>query len=241
MPNTEGLACKKRCGAFTCWDCLQQSFKMALKPGAIQGCCSADGDLLCSEVKCRHPISVQNLAPEAVLEAHEALKLKVVVAKEVDKALKHQRVQLEAEYLRIEKINNTDEKVAAKLHLKIVNEVLTLRCPRCQTAFLDFDGCFALRCWNDTCCCGICAWCLKDCGFDAHSHVRVCPERQGEGYYSALLVFENHHRRRKASVARALIQQELGENKTATALLKEMLRKELAALKIPIDDLFPEN
>jgi hypothetical protein len=215
---------------------------MASQPGAIQGCSSADGDLLCAEVKCRQPISVQNLAramaPEAVLKAHEALKVKVVVAKEVDKALKRQRVQLEAEYLRIEKINNTDEKIAAKLHQKVVNEVLTLRCPRCQTAFVDFDGCFALRCWSDACRCGICAWCLKDCGSDAHAHVLVCPERQREGYSHGLLVFDEHHRKRKASIAMALIQKELGENKTAAALLKEMLRKELAALKIPIDDVF---
>ena len=216
---------------------------MALKPGAIQGCSSADGDLLCSEVKCRHPISVQNLArakaPEAVLKAHEALKVKVVVDMEVDKALKHQRVQLEAEFLRMENIGSEDEKIAAKLHKKIVNEVLTLRCPRCQTAFMDFDGCFALRCWNGTCRCSFCAWCLKDCGDNGHAHVLVCPERRREGYYSTLLVFDNHHRRRKASVARALIQQKLGENKIATALLKEMLRKELAALKIPIGDVFP--
>ena len=55
------------------------------------------------------------------------------------------------------------------LRMKIVDDILTLRCPRCLQAFLDFSGCFALRC--SMCPCGFCGWCLKDCGSDSHSHV----------------------------------------------------------------------
>ena len=58
------------------------------------------------------------------------------------------------------------------LRNKVVNEILTLRCPRCQQAFFDFDGCFSIRC--STCQCSFCGWCLKDCGSDAHSHVKTC-------------------------------------------------------------------
>jgi hypothetical protein len=61
------------------------------------------------------------------------------------------------------------------LRLKIVDEILTLRCPRCRQAFLDFDGCFAIRC--NVCQCGFCGWCLQDCGTDAHAHVRKCSNR----------------------------------------------------------------
>eukprot|EP00549_Striatella_unipunctata_P024881 CAMPEP_0118677548 /NCGR_PEP_ID=MMETSP0800-20121206/2690_1 /TAXON_ID=210618 ORGANISM="Striatella unipunctata, Strain CCMP2910" /NCGR_SAMPLE_ID=MMETSP0800 /ASSEMBLY_ACC=CAM_ASM_000638 /LENGTH=123 /DNA_ID=CAMNT_0006573237 /DNA_START=292 /DNA_END=663 /DNA_ORIENTATION=+ len=61
--------------------------------------------------------------------------------------------------------------------MKIVEEILTLRCPRCSQAFLDFDGCFALTCC--ACDCGFCGWCLEDCGSDAHRHVANCPAKLG--------------------------------------------------------------
>lgn len=54
-----------------------------------------------------------------------------------------------------------------RLRHKIIDEILTLRCPRCKQAFLDFDGCFALTCGS--CPCRFCGWCLEDCGdHDAH-------------------------------------------------------------------------
>lgn len=56
----------------------------------------------------------------------------------------------------------------------IVGELLTLKCPRCSQAFLDFSGCFALTC--SKCGCGFCGWCLKDCGKDAHTHVARCSQ-----------------------------------------------------------------
>ena len=63
---------------------------------------------------------------------------------------------------------------SAKEH--IIEAILTLCCPRCKQAFLDFDGCFALSC--SRCSAGFCAYCLADCGRDAHQHVGTCPEGQ---------------------------------------------------------------
>ena len=64
-----------------------------------------------------------------------------------------------------------------RLRLKIIDEILTLRCPRCKAAFLDFDGCFALKC--NLCPCKFCGWCLFDCGNeDAHPHVLMCQHRE---------------------------------------------------------------
>ncbi len=51
----------------------------------------------------------------------------------------------------------------------IVDTLLTLECPQCSAAFLDFNGCFALTCHR--CKCGFCGWCLQACGADAHAHV----------------------------------------------------------------------
>ena len=58
--------------------------------------------------------------------------------------------------------------------LHIAENILTLKCPRaaCRRAFLDYTGCMALYC---ACGCGFCAWCLHDCGADAHPHVKACP------------------------------------------------------------------
>lgn len=56
---------------------------------------------------------------------------------------------------------------AAVQHIQ--EAILVLRCPRCEAPFNDFVGCFALTC--PQCRCGICAWCLNDCGDDAHKHV----------------------------------------------------------------------
>ena len=51
-----------------------------------------------------------------------------------------------------------------QMRCHIVDRILTLQCPRCNAAFLDFNGCFALTCHR--CRCGFCAYCLADCGND---------------------------------------------------------------------------
>ena len=86
-----------------------------------------------------------------------------------------------------------------RLRNHIVEEILTLKCPRCSQAFLAFDGCFALSC--SACPCGFCGWCLKDCGKDAHQHVKTCTEKvpgaQNETYYGTFPQFEEAQRKRR--------------------------------------------
>ncbi|KAK7248134.1 hypothetical protein SO694_00080170 [Aureococcus anophagefferens] len=48
-------------------------------------------------------------------------------------------------------------------------------------AFADFNGCFALTCSRPGCGCGFCAYCLQDCGKDAHEHVRHCRKHGATG------------------------------------------------------------
>ena len=60
-----------------------------------------------------------------------------------------------------------------------INSLLTDVCPRCQAAFVDFDNCTALTCHR--CGCGFCAWCLTDCGADAHRHVGNCASNSTPG------------------------------------------------------------
>ncbi len=42
-----------------------------------------------------------------------------------------------------------------------LSEKLTMKCPRCSTAFYDYDGCNALRCGQIACHAAFCALCLK--------------------------------------------------------------------------------
>jgi hypothetical protein len=58
----------------------------------------------------------------------------------------------------------------------IVERFVNISCPRCRAVFVDFSDCTALTCSQSTCKAGFCAWCLTDCGDDAHQHVPRCPE-----------------------------------------------------------------
>lgn len=227
----EGLPCAASSKHFTCWDCLLLSYQAAAKVDAIKSTLSAEGDLLCCLPQCRHPISLSALAaarsPESVLNAQQMLKVHTIKDREISEALARQKSLIQAEYARIEQIKNVDEKTATKLRLRIVDEVLTLRCPRCGMAFIDFDGCFAITCTYGSCRCSFCAWCLQDCGKDAHAHVLHCSESSAPGtLHSTKNVFEEHHRKRKLVKTKALVAQ-ADLSIEATKILKQLLVDDL--------------
>ena len=98
--------------------------------------------------------------------------------------------------------------------------------------FVDFDGCFALTCSNKSCKAAFCAWCLQDCGADAHRHVAHCKMNADPGkVYGVLDKFQNHHKKEK----RRLVIEKLQDQSLVirdAVLLK--INKELKALQIPI-------
>lgn len=74
----------------------------------------------------------------------------------------------------------TEAEAVATLRMHCVDKILTLHCPRCDQAFVDFVGCFALTC--SRCGCSFCAWCL-DMAPDSracHLHVAACPSRAAD-------------------------------------------------------------
>jgi len=75
------------------------------------------------------------------------------------------------------------------------------RCPRCNIAFVDFCGSFAVTCANPACNCGFCADCLADCGADAHPHVLT----HGYGYYNTAAYFHQCMRRVLSQRASAVL------------------------------------
>jgi hypothetical protein len=72
------------------------------------------------------------------------------------------------------RLSHVRERAVQKAKQHIIERILTLSCPRCDQAFANFDGCWALTCSRQGCGCGFCALCLKDCGSDAHAHVAEC-------------------------------------------------------------------
>ena len=70
----------------------------------------------------------------------------------------------------------------SRLGRHILEKIITLACPRCGQAFIDFNGCMALTCSRVGCGCGFCALCQEDCGGDAHPHVGGgCPLAESIG------------------------------------------------------------
>ena len=94
----------------------------------------------------------------------------------------------------------------------IIERILTLACPRCSRAFLGFDGCFALKCSafvkdDPNSCCQFCAYCLKDCGQDAHPHVldNTCPGNRGLFPEPRQEVFDEAQRSRRERMLRECV------------------------------------
>jgi hypothetical protein len=85
-------------------------------------------------------------------------------------------------------------------------EAMTDCCPRCRRAFIFRSNheCFAVTC---VCGCNFCAWCLEDCGRDAHSHVVSCPLnlQPDRSVFSSTPLLERCRLRRQRSVLTAML------------------------------------
>jgi hypothetical protein len=102
----------------------------------------------------------------------------MAVERELRPSVEHQvRQELSQKEGRKKDASEINEK-AIQLYNQVV-ELLNLKCPRCQLAFYDYEGCNSLRCANNSCKASFCAICLKDCDDNAHPHVR---EAHGDLY-----------------------------------------------------------
>ena len=122
------------------------------------------------------------------------------------------------------------EKKVLLLRKQIIEEILTLKCPRCKLAFLDFDGCFALSCMG--CKCGFCAYCLEDCGNDAHRHVANCRYNiaPGKGVFGDARIFERAQKERRTRLLRSFLVDQVGTDMRKQVV--QALHKDLADLGI---------
>lgn len=177
----DGPLCTPIDGHFMCHDCFDgHVIQEADKP-------TFDGNIYCP---CRPAAAggcTSEAYPGAVIARHatgaafEAFNHSRAALRERENNEKMQRdfdARLEAEKAKFEEMLKATaaeqhKLLNAKKH--IVEKILTLSCPRCGQAFIDFNGCCALTCSRQGCNCGFCAYCLEDCGGDAHTHVASCP------------------------------------------------------------------
>ena len=130
---------------------------------------------------------------------------------------------MKEEFERIQRMTVLEQQ-AHFLYQDIVNNILNLSCPRCKIAFVDFDGCFALTC---KCGAAFCAYCLKDCGSDAHAHVHGCGS-----IYGTMEIFNAHQNRRRRGLLEAKLREEPKELKN---LIRQSLSRDLRDLGIDFE------
>ena len=101
-------------------------------------------------------------------EAYDEARRRVKEAMIVEEA--EERLKSERERLAKEGGGEGERLRATREH--VIERIFVTACPRCTQAFVDFSGCFALLC--SRCNAGICAYCIADCGRDAHAHIGNC-------------------------------------------------------------------
>lgn len=231
----DGYMCSNR--HFICWDCFDGYIASAMAPDAIKRSVNEDGNLKC--MNCDEFCSLAKVAAygsaAAVKTFKELLKLqtKTTVDKNVTEAVETERTRLTAEFQRIQAIKDAVERRAELIRVDVIDNVLTLRCPQCRLAFLDFSGCLALTC--SMCQCGFCAWCLKDCGVDAHAHVAHCPEGKTNGnVFASFEMFEAHHRERKRKKIEDILDTAARADRKIASMAAELLQPDLQGTGIKL-------
>jgi len=186
-PARGGYVCDSAADpCFTCDECFAMHVRTKMEEDvglleAAKGCVfcpnrTADGAHGSTAVD---PVDIVRHAPSAYA-AYQAAQVKVMEKQLIEKIRREERERLEAEAKRVAALSALErETEEAQRHVR--DKILTLACPRCGQAFLDFEGCFALTC--PRCACAFCAWCLKDCGGDAHAHAAACGQQRGKNRY----------------------------------------------------------
>jgi len=237
VPLEEGIQCSRTDGAchFVCRDCLERHVE-ATVGAEMRARRANEGRVRCPGRPCdatAYPDVdlAKHLSAQAfqkytesrvdLLEQRRAAELEVEL-----------QARLDAELRRIHALDEQQRRIRT-VRYHITENILTLKCPRCGQAFLDFIGCFALQC--SRCPCGFCAWCGADSGSsNAHDHVRVCREKPpgADVFFGTFEQFEAAQRRRR----RWLLQNYLStlDPQTRAAVLHE-IRRDLADLGL--DDL----
>lgn len=194
-----GAICPR--GHFVCWeDCFAPYIAAANQPDAITGYVDETGRLVCPHPQCKaegvafdqHLLCATS--SREIFQALQELQITHQKNRAVRVAVEEEQRKNAEEMEILRKMDERDREVHF-VRKKIIEDILTKRCPRCKTAYHDFDGCFALTCANNQCRAGFCAWCERDCQGDAHAHVAQCPLNTTRNVYGNVQELGAVHRR----------------------------------------------
>jgi len=141
-------------------------------------------------------VEVAQCATEEAFASYTTGKMKLMEQKLTRDIEAAERARYQAEMEKFQKLSAEQREIQmAKLEIE---NLLNLKCPRCKAVFADFNGCMALTCNRAGCGSGFCAWCLKDCGNDAHEHLRHCPEKPPgqDSFFGDVAVWKRVHQQR---------------------------------------------
>ena len=225
--SLKGIRCSNT--HFTCNDCFG---------GYISSVCDDALNKGCLDVKCvmpdcafvfeHHDVCHHLLDPETYDKFAEAGK-----RLREQKALQEEAQRLEEESQRQLRMLSEEERKINDARKKITEDILTLKCPSCKAAFVDFDGCFALSC--KSCPCRFCAGCLapaKD-GQECHRHVsacEVCRKAGVNGYFGTEAQFEQIHKTRRSKLLKEFL--ERPDVRELAGKVVEAMRKNLEHLNM---------
>ena len=161
------------CKANGCFDGLVKSASQLDMMNQFQ----QRGGVCCPGEGCLKPYTdravAQHVSDDAAYDGYRQAQDRLTEMRVVQEAEVERVRKAEAEKARRAALSAAQREVDdARLELE---PLLYLACPRCSQVFVDWSGCTSLSCCGVGCACVFCAWCLKDCGKDAHSHVAVCP------------------------------------------------------------------
>ncbi|KAG5184304.1 hypothetical protein JKP88DRAFT_315222, partial [Tribonema minus] len=217
MPESQGVMCAAAAAGnqhFTCDVCLDRWVaSLADDPLKLAG---SGGFVRCTGVNCAskafdpHTVA-QHIRQETHTKYRTAVEagIKQLNSFELQAAFNKRLEDLRLELMNSHSTNALDQ-AARQGELHVVERVLTLHCPTCDKAFLDFEDCFAIRCrpvelpghvrGKIGCGNSFCGWCMQPCGQDAHNHVRSCKFKMTPPdnlYYGSFELFNQTQKNRR--------------------------------------------
>lgn len=180
-----GIECPNGSAHFLCNGCLSRHVEEDVTSENLPRFCQRGG-VRCPGIGCtEETFGDQELASHLPMDAwqkYRAAKFRLEEQRIYAQAESDIKLRIKAEQERNQSLGSNE--VEALRHQKnIVEDILTLRCPRCRQAFVDFLGCSVLKCSRARCSCEFCAWCLRDIralNEIPHRHVRLCKHNISE-------------------------------------------------------------
>ena len=163
------------CEHTICQSCCTAYSKSESEPINKAKLVQSNAQLLCPQVGCGNPLRFHDLAKILDDDAFGGIHHACMEAY-ASKAIQETRENIESRTAAQSNMSADEAKVAAFAE-KVREEILTLRCPNCQQAWANYDGCAALKCAR--CATSFCALCQVDCGNNANFHVANCKWNPG--------------------------------------------------------------